>query len=109
MTPRQITLLGLLVCEGTDAENALSVRQERVNKAHNDLFNEMRAEQRQFAELQAAAHAVLTATDLTDVLAAHDRLAAALAACGTVTAPDSDTNNHEAIHGICAQGDSDDQ
>ena len=57
-------------------------------------------------ELQAAAHAVLTASDLTDVLAAHDRLAAALAACGTVTAPDSDTNNHEAIHGICAQGES---
>lgn len=26
------------------------------------------------------------------------------ATCGPVSAPGTDTNNHEAIHGICAQG-----
>lgn len=50
------------------------------------IEQELREVRTVFTELQAAAHAVLTASDLTDVLVAHDRLAAALAACGTVTA-----------------------
>lgn len=81
MTPRTLTLLGLLVCEATDVENSASVRRERVNKAHNDLFNEMRTEDRRVAEVFAAAHASLTARDLADQVAADDRLRAALAAC----------------------------
>lgn len=81
MTPRMLTLLGLLVCEATDVENSASVRRERVNKAHNDLFSEMLTEDRRVAEVFAAAHASLAARDLADQMAADDRLRAALAAC----------------------------
>lgn len=81
MTPRTLTLLGLLVCEATDVENSASVRRERVGKAHLDLFNELRAENLRMAEVCAAAHASLTARDLADQVAADDRLRAALAAC----------------------------
>ncbi len=81
MTPRTLTLLGLLVCEATDVENSASVRRERVAKAHLDLFNELIAEDRRVAEVFAAAHASLAARDLADQLAADDRLRAALSAC----------------------------
>lgn len=81
MTPRTLTLLGLLVCEATDVENSASVRRERVGKAHLDLFNELIAEDRRVAEVFAAAHASLAARDLADQLAADDRLRAALSAC----------------------------
>jgi hypothetical protein len=81
VTPRTLTLLGLLVCEATDVENSASVRRERVGKAHLDLFNELIAEDRRVAEVFAAAHASLAARDLADQLAADDRLRAALSAC----------------------------
>lgn len=81
MTPRTLTLLGLLVCEATDVENSASVRRERVGKAHLDLFNELTAEDHRVAEVFAAAHASLAARDLADQVAADDRLRTALAAC----------------------------
>jgi len=81
VTPRTLTLLGLLVCEATDVENSASVRRERVGKAHLDLFNELTAQDRRVAEVFAAAHASLAARDLADQVAADDRLRTALAAC----------------------------
>ncbi len=81
MTPRTLTLLGLLVCEATDAENSVSVRRERVEKAHADLFNELRAEDRRVAKVFDAARAVLSASDFTDLLHAEECLREALAAC----------------------------
>ncbi|HDS1091563.1 TPA: hypothetical protein UL918_000021 [Stenotrophomonas maltophilia] len=101
MTPRTLTLLGLLVCEATDVENSVSVRRERVAKAHLDLFNELRAEDRRVAEVFAAAHASLTARDLADQMAADDRLRAALSACE----PTDSNHQQEAVNGICAEGD----
>ncbi len=99
MTPRTITLLGLLVCEATDVENGASVRRERVEKAHNDLFNDLRAEDRRFAEVLAAARASLAARDLADQLAADDRLRAALAACE----PTDTDHNRVAVDGLCVE------
>lgn len=81
MTPRTLTLLGLLVCEATDVENSASVRRERVGKAHLDLFNELTAEDRRVAEVFAAARAYLDSSDLVDVVITGDRLRAALVAC----------------------------
>lgn len=81
MTPRTITMLGLLVCEATDAENSVGVRRERVGEAHLDLFNELRAEDRRVAKVFDAARAVLSASDFTDLLHAEECLREALAAC----------------------------
>lgn len=81
MTPRTLTLLGLLVCEATDVENSASVRRERVEKAHADLFNELRAENLRFAEVFEAAREVLSVSDFPDLLQAEERLRAALVAC----------------------------
>lgn len=105
MTPRIITLLGLLVCEAADVENSATVRRERVNKAHNDLFNEMRAEDRRVAEVFAAAHASLTARDLADQVSADDRLRAALSACE----PTDTDHNREAVDGLCVEENDDEQ
>jgi len=81
VTPRTMTLLGLLVCEATDVENSASVRRERVAKAHAELFNELRAEDHRVAKVFDAARAVLSASDFTDLLHAEECLRAALAAC----------------------------
>lgn len=59
---------------------------DSTNNAEFSVFEMYRDAHDAATELQAAAHAVLTASDLPDVLAAHARLSAALAACGTVTA-----------------------
>lgn len=99
MTPRTMTLLGLLVCEATDFENSASVRRERVGKAHLDLFNELCAEYRRVAEVFAAARASLAARDLADQMAADDRLRAALAACE----PTDTDHNREAVDGLCVE------
>ncbi|HHA2629420.1 TPA: hypothetical protein ACOEOK_000862 [Stenotrophomonas maltophilia] len=99
MTPRTLTLLGLLVCEATDVENSVSVRRERVGKAHLDLFNELRAEDRRVAEVFAAARASLDARDLADQLAADEWLERALAAC----APTDTDHNREAVDGLCVE------
>ncbi|WP_336324762.1 hypothetical protein [Stenotrophomonas muris] len=70
-----------------------------MGKAHLDLFNELRAEDRRVAEVFAAAHASLTARDLADQLAADDRLRAALAACE----PIHTDHNREAVEGLCVE------
>ncbi|WP_329768841.1 hypothetical protein [Stenotrophomonas maltophilia] len=77
----RLDLLTLLVREATDTENSASVRRERVGKAHLDLFNELRAEDRCVAKVFDAARAVLSASDFTDLLHAEECLRAALAAC----------------------------
>lgn len=105
MTPRTLTLLGLLVCEATDVENSARVRRERVEKAHLDLFNELRAEDRRVAEVFAAARASLTARDLADQLAADDRLREALDACE----PTDTDHNREAVDGLCVEENDDGQ
>ncbi|WP_414555724.1 hypothetical protein [Stenotrophomonas forensis] len=51
------------------------------------------------AELQAAAHASLTARNLSDQLAADDRLRAALVACE----PTDTDHNREAVDGLCVE------
>jgi hypothetical protein len=99
VTPRTLTLLGLLVCEATDVENSASVRRERVGKAHLDLFNELRAEDRRVAEVFAAARASLDARDLADQLAADEWLERALAACE----PIHTDHNREAVDGLCVE------
>ncbi|HHA2725589.1 hypothetical protein [Stenotrophomonas maltophilia] len=77
----RLDFLTLLVREATDAENSASVRLERVSKAHADLLNELRAEDRRVARVFDAARAVLSASDFTDMLHAEDCLREALAAC----------------------------
>ncbi|HHA2894819.1 TPA: hypothetical protein ACOFC4_000384 [Stenotrophomonas maltophilia] len=96
MTPRTLTLLGLLVCEATDVENSADVRRERVAKAYLDLFNELRAENLRFSEVFEAARAVLSVSDFPDLLHAEERLRAALAACE----PSETDRNREAVDGL---------
>lgn len=99
MTPRTLTLLGLLVCEATDVENSASVRRERVEKAQLDLFNELRAEDRRVAEVFEAAREVLSVSEFPDLLHAEERLRAALAACE----PTDTDHNREAVDGLCVE------
>jgi len=101
VTPRTLTLLGLLVCEATDVENSASVRQARVEKAQLDLFNELRAENLRFSEVFEAARAVLSVSDFPDLLQAEERLREALDACE----PFDSNHQQEAVNGICAEGD----
>ncbi|MCO7478768.1 hypothetical protein NJG15_08790 [Stenotrophomonas maltophilia] len=96
MTPRTLTLLGLLVCEATDVENSADVRRERVAKAYLDLFNELRAENLRFSEVFEAAREVLSVSDFPDLLHAEERLRAALAACE----PSETDRNREAVDGL---------
>lgn len=105
MTPRTLTLLGLLFCEATDVENSASVRRERVDKAHLDLFNELRAENLRFAEVFEAARAVLSVSDFHDLLHAEERLREALDACE----PTDTDHNREAVDGLCVEENDDEQ
>ncbi len=105
MTPRTLTLLGLLVCEATDVENSASVRRERVGKAHADLFNELRADDRRLANVLDAARAYLDSSGLVDVIVTGDRLRAALAACE----PTDTDHNREAVDGLCVEESNDEQ
>ncbi|MDH1274566.1 hypothetical protein [Stenotrophomonas sp. GD03937] len=57
-----------------------------------------------FAALRTAARASLAARDLTDQMAADERLSAALAACG----PIYPHNEREAEDGLCVEESSDD-
>lgn len=77
----RLDFLTLLVREATDTENSASVRLERVSKAHADLLNELRAEDHRVAKVFDAARAVLSASDLTDLLHAEECLREALDAC----------------------------
>lgn len=52
-----------------------------------------------FAALRTAAHASLAARDLSDQIAADDRLRAALAACE----PTDTDHNREAVDGLCVE------
>ncbi|MDQ7301919.1 hypothetical protein [Stenotrophomonas sp. Sm0581] len=99
MTPRTLTLLGLLVCEAKDVENSASVRRERVGKAYLDLFNELQAEDRRVAEVFEAAREVLSVSDFPDLLHAEERLREALDACE----PTDTDHNREAVDGLCVE------
>lgn len=79
---------------------ARQVTADRMAEHARMQLAELRSLRCPLIELRAAAHASLTARDLSDQMAADDRLRAALSACE----PTDSNHQQEAIDGICAEG-----
>lgn len=78
---------------------SFAARDLTADDPRRDLITAGREVAAMFNELRAAAHASLTARDLSDQMAADEWLARALAACE----PTDTDHNREAVDGLCVE------